>query len=179
VLSRLNDKTKAAFIFYTGLSFDELLSMVLIELGLVELQEGLQRWDAVRRLHKFAIEQFVNGNNVVLLIDEAQNLDHNSLENLRLLSNLETYKRKLIQIILSGQPELDNKLSQPELRQLTQRINLKRKVLPLNKTETHDYIEHRLSIAKYSDLVLFSSRALQLIWEYSEGIPLSLSRWDI
>jgi nucleoid-associated protein YgaU len=108
---------------------------------------------------------------VVLIVDEAQNLDEHSMESLRLLSNLETRKHKLIQIILSGQPELDTKLSQPELRQLAQRISMRRYIIPLSETETYDYIQHRLTIAHYNGSSIFDRKALRLIWEYSGGVP--------
>ncbi len=94
-----------------------------------------------------------------------------ALENLRLLSNLETPKHKLLQIILSGQPELDEMLCQKEMRQLSQRISIKRYLSPLNEKETYKYIRHRLIKANCKKPSLFSRRALQLIWEYSQGIP--------
>jgi hypothetical protein len=94
-----------------------------------------------------------------------------SLENLRLLSNLETRKHKLIQIVIAGQPELDAILRRQELRQLTQRINLKRYVIPFSEKETNDYIQHRLTVADFKGSHLFDRRAQKLIWEYSHGIP--------
>jgi general secretion pathway protein A len=108
---------------------------------------------------------------VVLIVDEAQNLDRRSMESLRLLSNLETRKHKLVQIILSGQPELDSKLSQPELRQLAQRISIKRYITPLTEEETYGYIRHRLEIVGHKGPSLFSREARQLIWKYSGGVP--------
>ena len=108
---------------------------------------------------------------MALIIDEAQNLDMKSLENLRLPSNLETRKHKLIQIVIAGQPELDAILQRQELRQLTQRINLNRYVIPLSEKETNDYIQHRLTVAEYQGSHLFDRRAQKLIWEYSHGIP--------
>jgi general secretion pathway protein A len=93
------------------------------------------------------------------------------MESLRLLSNLETRKHKLVQIILSGQPELDSKLSQPELRQLAQRISIKRYITPLTEEETYGYIRHRLEIVGNKGASLFSREATQLIWKYSGGVP--------
>jgi hypothetical protein len=111
------------------------------------------------------------GGNVVLIVDEAQNLDNKVMENLRLLSNLETRKHKLIQIILSGQPELDIKLSRHELRQFAQRISLKRYVSQLDEKETYEYLQHRLKVAQYSREFPFTPEAKKLIWEYSRGVP--------
>jgi len=131
----------------------------------------LSKANLLHRLNEFAIRQLSRGGNVVLMVDEAQNLDATAMENLRLLSNLETYRTKLIQIVLSGQPELDIKLSQPGLRQLNQRISLKRYITPLREKETYDYIQHRLTIAGYSGPTLFDTPGQELIWEYSKGVP--------
>jgi type II secretory pathway predicted ATPase ExeA len=171
VLSRLDEKTKVAYIFNTAVTYDQLLTMALAELGLAKSDDSLKKIEAVNRLNKFAIRQLTDGHNVVLIVDEAQNLDLHSMENLRLLSNLETRKHKLIQIVLSGQPELDAKLSQPELRQLAQRISLKRYIIPLSEKETYEYIQHRLRVADYKGPPLFSRRAQKVIWEYSRGVP--------
>jgi type II secretory pathway predicted ATPase ExeA len=170
-LDQLDEKTKAAYIFNTSVTFEELLTKVLFELGLQKSDERLSKSHAIDRLNNFAIKQLAAGGNVALIIDEAQNLDMHSLENLRLLSNLETRKHKLIQIVIAGQPELDAILRRQELRQLTQRINLKRYVIPLSEKETNDYIRHRLAVADYKGSHLFDRRAQKLIWEYSHGIP--------
>ena len=171
VLDRLDEKTKVAYIFNTDVTFDQMLTMALIELGLANSNETPSRVEAVHRLNDFAIRQLAGGSNVALIVDEAQNLDRRSMEGLRLLSNLETRKHKLIQIVLSGQPELDAKLNRPELRQLAQRISLRRYITPLSEKETYDYIQHRLGVANYSGDELFSRRARQMIREYSAGVP--------
>ncbi len=171
VRDRLNENTKVAFIFNTDVTFDQMLHMALVDLRLAEPEEILSKVQALHRLSDFSIRQLARGGNVVLIVDEAQNLDRRSMENLRLVSNLETHKRKLIQIVLSGQPELDVKLSQPELRQLAQRISLRRYIIPLSEKETYEYIQHRLAISDYQGPSLFSRRAQQLIWEYSGGVP--------
>lgn len=170
-LSRLDRNISFAFIFNTNVTFDGMLSMALLDLKLANAQDTLTRAEAVRRLNDLAIRQFSRGGNVVLLLDEAQNLDRSEMENLRLLSNLETGKHKLIQIVLSGQPELDRKLNQPELRQLCQRIAIKRYVMPLTKKETYEYIQHRLQMTNYNGPPLFSCQARKIIWEYSAGVP--------
>ena len=170
-LDQLDENTKAAYIFNTSVTFDKILATTLFELGLKKSDESLSKIHAIDRLNNFAIEQLTAGGNVALIIDEAQNLDMKSLENLRLLSNLETRKHKLIQIVIAGQPELDVILQRQELRQLTQRINLNRYVIPLSQKETNDYIQHRLTIADYRGPNLFDRRAQKLIWEFSHGIP--------
>lgn len=170
-LDRLDPKTHVAFIYNTDIHFEELLKMTLMELGLTRAENYLNKPQALDRLNRFAIDQMAKGGNVVLIVDEAQNLDHRTMENLRLLSNLETPKQKLIQIILSGQPELDRKLHHPSLRQLAQRINLRRYITPLGEKETYEYVQHRLAVAGYSGPALFKGRAQELIWEYSGGIP--------
>ena len=170
-LDQLDENTKAAYIFNTSVKFDEILATTLFELGLKKSDERLSKSHAIDRLNNFAIEQLVAGGNVALIIDEAQNLDMHSLENLRLLSNLETRKHKLIQIVIAGQPELDAILQRQELRQLAQRINLNRYLIPLSEKETNDYIRHRLTVADYKGPNLFDRRAQKLIWQYSHGIP--------
>jgi general secretion pathway protein A len=170
-LQELDEKTKAAYIFNTRVTFEELLNTVLFEMELKKSDENLSKTHAIERLNQFAHEQLTAEGNVALIIDEAQNLDIHSLENLVLLSNLETRKHKLIQLVIAGQPELDKILRRYELRQLTQRIHLKRYLIPLTEKETSDYIRHRLHVADYSGSHLFDRRAQQLIWEYSHGIP--------
>ncbi|MCP3951308.1 MAG: AAA family ATPase [Desulfobacterales bacterium] len=171
VLDSLDNQTKAAMITNTDISFEQMLNMALYEWGLLKSNEQLSRLDAINKLNAFAIEQTAIGGNVVLIIDEAQLLSNNTLERLRLLSNLETRKYKLVQIVLSGQPELDIKLGQHELRQFTQRISLRRYITPLNKKETFAYLQHRIKIASATRIFPFSKGAQQLIWEYSNGIP--------
>jgi general secretion pathway protein A len=104
-------------------------------------------------------------------LDEVQNLNQKAMENLRLLSNLETPKYKLVQNVLSGQPELEAKLSRPELRQLTERISIRRYIEPLKEKETYAYIRHRLGVAQYKGPMLFSPEAQQLIWKITQGVP--------
>ena len=148
-----------------------MLIMALYDLRLVELKENLSKVKAIQRLNEFAIQQLEGGGNVVIIIDEAQGLSYKTMENIRMLSNLETRKHKLVQIILSGQPELDDKLKKPEWRQLVQRISLKRYSITLNEEDTYRYIKHRLDIAEYGGPSLFSEKALELIWLQSGGIP--------
>lgn len=170
-LDRLDEKTRVAFIFNTDVTFDQMLIMALYEWGLVKPKEELSKVNAIQRLNNFAIEQLSKGGNVVLIVDEAQNLDNRTMESLRLLSNLETRRYKLVQIVLSGQPELDTKLGRYELRQLAQRISLKRYVFPLDEMNTYAYLQHRLRVAKHKNSSPFTDKAQKLIWEYSGGVP--------
>ena len=170
-MDRMDEKTRVAFIFNTDVTFNEMLNMALYEWGITEDIEKLSKVEAIQRLNRFAIDQLAKGGNVVFIVDEAQNLDNKTLENLRLLSNLETRRYKLVQIILSGQPELYIKLCRHELRQLAQRISLKRFVSPFDEKETYAYLQHRLKVAQYSGEFPFTHEAKKLIWKYSKGVP--------
>lgn len=171
VLEQLEEDVKVANIFDTMVTFDDFLQMVLIDLELANEGEKLGKVAAVQRLNELAIEQLRKRGTVVIIVDEAQNLGRDCMENLRLLSNLETSKTKLLQIMLFGQPELEDKLRRPDLRQLRQRINLRRYLLPMNEKETYVYIRHRLNEALYKGPTLFTGGAQKLIWKYSGGIP--------
>ena len=171
LLDRLENNTKVAFIFNSDLTFRQMLIMALYELGLAETKENLSKVQAIQRLNEFAIQQLERDGNVVIIVDEAQGLNYKTMENLRMLSNLETRKHKLVQIVLSGQPELDDKLKKPEWRQLVQRISLKRYSTMLSEKDTYGYIEHRLKVAEHNGSSLFSDEALKLIWLHSRGIP--------
>jgi general secretion pathway protein A len=170
-LERLGDNIKTAFIFNTDATFAQILQMALIEFGLATGEETISKFTALTRLNQYAVRQFSQGVNIVLIIDEAQNLDVQTMENLRLLSNLETSRHKLVQIVLVGQPELDEQLRLRELRQLAQRINLKRYILPLNESGTYHYIQHHLDLSGYKDRRLFDPESLRLIWRFSKGVP--------
>ena len=117
------------------------------------------------------LDRYRSGETVVLIIDEAQNLTYPVLEEIRLLTNLETSTDKLLQIVLSGQAELEEKLRMPELRQLRQRIMLRCKTAPLTKEQTHEYVAERLRIAGASGPPIFSSEAIDAVYLYSLGIP--------
>jgi general secretion pathway protein A len=170
-IERLDPKTKVAFIFNTDVTFPQLLNMALVDLELARPKEKLTKPHAIDRLNEFAIQQLPRGGNVALIVDEAHMLNVRSLENLRLLSNLETHKHKLVQIVLCGQPELDEKLNKPSLRQLAQRIIVRRHLLPLSEEESYHYIDHRLAIANYKKSSLFNKKVKALIWQYSGGVP--------
>ncbi len=170
-LERLDQHTKVAHLFNTDVTFEQLLVMALVELGAAKPGETLTKPESLYRLNDLAIQELAKGGNVLLIVDEAQNLDRDALESLRLLSNLETRKHKLIQIVLSGQPELEAKLNDPSLRQLAQRISIKRVIAPLSEREVHEYIDDRLVIADYKGSTLFTDGALRMICDYSGGVP--------
>jgi type II secretory pathway predicted ATPase ExeA len=171
LLDRLDRKQKVAFIFNSDLTFKQMLVMVLCDLGVATPEERISKVEAIQRLNEFAIKQLERDGNVVIIVDEAQNISDKTMENIRMLSNLETRKHKLVQIVLCGQPELDEKLSRHEWRQLVQRISLKRYAMTLSEEDTYKYIQHRLIVAGYNGSVLFSQAALMRIWEFSGGIP--------
>jgi general secretion pathway protein A len=166
---RLDESTAVAFLFNSTLTFDGILEYILEEFGIGKTATtSAQRLFA---LNNFLIERRRAGQNTVLIMDEAQNLDVRTLEQVRLLSNFESPSEKLLQILLVGQPELRGKLALPELRQLKQRVALSCTIRPLIPRETHECIRTRLRIAGASDLGLFNDRALARIAEYSGGVP--------
>lgn len=169
LLRRLNGGTEAAFIFNSKLSFNAMLEYMLKDFGIVK--NARSRAQRIFALNNFLIERRRAGLNTVLIIDEAQNLDPEALEQVRLLSNFETPTEKLLQILLVGQPELKANLDLPGLRQLKQRIALRCSIRPLTPDEIHDYIQHRLRIAGASDLGLFTEPAVSRISDYTDGNP--------
>ena len=169
LLQRLDSSTPVAFIMNSLLPFDGLLEYVLEDFGIRAAgQSSAQRLVA---LNHFLIERRRAGQTAVLILDEAQNLAPETLEQVRLLSNFETPTDKLLQILLVGQPELKDKLALPSLRQLKQRIGLRCAIPPMTAEETRDYIRTRLRIAGARDLNLFDEAAVRRIAEYAEGIP--------
>jgi len=169
LLNQLDPTTQVALITNTHLSGKDLLCTVLEDLG-VEYTPGTKS-RLLSQLNHYLIEQLREDQNVVLIIDEAQNLKTSVLEEVRMLSNLETENEKLIQIIFLGQPELKQKLAKPKLEQLRQRIAFYYHLVPLTREETKEYILHRLKIASESDREFFSKEALELICQFSGGVP--------
>ena len=158
-----------AFIFNTHLSFIELLRLALNELGVASSAQD--RLTLMAQLNDYLIEQLRKDHIVSLLIDEAQDLSDEMLEELRLLSNLETDRAKLIQIVLMGQPELERKLDQPQLRQLKQRVAVRCRLAPLQSDEIALYIHSRLQTVGYEGKELFDPGSVEQIARYSQGIP--------
>ncbi|NOQ19198.1 MAG: AAA family ATPase [Desulfobacterales bacterium] len=168
-LENLDHNTKAAYIFNPNLNSVQLLKTINDEFDINSDADNTK--DLIDTLNSFLIMQKTQGNNTILLIDEAQNLTKEVLEQLRLLSNLETAKHKLLHIILVGQPELKKTLNSFELRQLSQRISLSCQIIPLNYKEVTEYIEHRISIASQKPGVKFTRAAYRSIYKYSRGVP--------
>ncbi|MFC1480284.1 ExeA family protein [Candidatus Omnitrophota bacterium] len=169
LLTQLDATTKTSLIFNSNLPETQLLEAILNDFGIVP--ERRRKVVFLNQLNKFLLEQLACGNNTVLIIDEAQNLRSSSLETIRMLSNLETDKEKLLQIILVGQPQLREKLNSPELLQLKQRIGVRFHVRALEKKEVKKYIEHRLRVAGAKRNVTFTPEAIDQIYAYSNGIP--------
>jgi general secretion pathway protein A len=175
LLQRIEPGSEVAFLFNPQLSGVELLQAINAELGLET--EGKTRRELMDQLNRFLLVKRQEGRRVLLLIDEAQNLEREALEQVRLLSNLETDTSKLIQIILIAQPELDAMLERPELRQLRQRINVRWRLRPLSASETRDYVRHRLRVAAGGPRGdIFSDLALREIHRRSGGVPRIINR---
>jgi general secretion pathway protein A len=168
-LENLDPHASAAYIFNPNLNSLQLLKAINDEFGIASNADNIK--DLIDTLNSFLIEQKAKDKKTILLIDEAQNLTNEVLEQLRLLSNLETTRDKLIHIILVGQPELKEKLNSYELRQLEQRISLSCRLIPLNVKEVRDYIQHRIRIASEKTDIRFDPAAYRSIYTYSRGIP--------
>jgi general secretion pathway protein A len=168
-LANLDEDTEAAYIFNPILNSVQLLKSINDEFGINSEADNTK--DLIDTLNAFLIEKKAQGKKAILLIDEAQNLSKEVLEQLRLLSNLETSKYKLLQIILVGQPELAEMLDSYELRQLGQRITLSCYLFPLTYKETKGYIQHRINIATKKSGIKFNRAAFRSIYRYSSGIP--------
>lgn len=160
---------KIIYIFNSNVSFQALLKTISRELEIPCLTDDVV--EMVNQLHFRLIEEYKKGITVVLIIDEAQNVPVETLENIRMLSNLETSTDKLLQIIFSGQPEFEQKLELRELRQLKQRIAVKATILPLTEKESRDYILHRLTKVGSGTANLFTDGALRRIVKEARGIP--------
>jgi general secretion pathway protein A len=169
LLERLGKETEVAYLFNPTLEPDEFVRAVCVEFDLPVM--GRSRADLDRELNKFLLEVNHSGRRVVLIVDEAQNLSVDTLEQIRLLSNLETSTSKLIQILLFGQPELDEKLDSSELRQLRQRITVRWRLDGLTESEARDYVEHRIRVAANGERHVFTPKALREIRRRARGIP--------
>jgi len=169
LLRELEPTFKTALILNPRLTEAQLLRLILIELGL-----PTPRGDKLtlrEQLNSYLLDEASRGNDVVLIIDEAQALSRDMLENIRLLSNLETESRKLLQILLVGQPELKHLLNDHRLRQLRQRITVYFHLQGMSSADTEGYVRHRLTVAGADGRPTFDRRALTLVHEYSGGIP--------
>lgn len=165
LMKELDDKYKVALILNPLLSPTGLLRAIITDLGISCRSRARQ--DLIQVLNQYLIE----GNEVIVLIDEAQNLSRAALEQIRLISNLETEKEKLLQLVLVGQPELRNLLARESLEQLNQRIAVRYHINPLDKEETAFYIFHRLNVAGAEGRIRFKEDALEDIYMHSGGVP--------
>jgi len=169
LLNKLDSNTQYAILTNSHLTPKELIVSILEELELEPLPGTKAR--LIAQLNEHLIEQLARNHNVVLIIDEAQNLSPKVLEEVRMLSNLETETEKLIQIVLMGQPELRAKLDLHKLEQFKQRVCVHYHLYPLTQKETNEYISHRLSIAGLNGTKIFSDKAMELIYKFSGGTP--------
>jgi type II secretory pathway predicted ATPase ExeA len=162
-------KMPVAFIFNSHMSVDHLFEFILTDFG-ISVDSRLKS-NMLMRLNAWLIERFRAGDNPVLIVDEAQGLSFKLLEEIRLLLNLETASEKLLQVVLAGQPELEDKLKRPELRQLRQRITLRCRTAPFTLEESRGYIAERLRIGGATGDPIFASDAMDVVHFYSQGIP--------
>src|SRR5260370_8469608 len=164
-----DQQIRAAFLFNSRVNSSQLLEFILADFGIP--CESRSKTQQLMKLNHWLLERHRAGETTVLIVDEAQNLTYPVLEEIRLLTNLETSTEKLLQIVLSGQQELEEKLMLPQLRQLRQRIMLRSKTIPLTNAQTHHYIAQRLSLAGACGELIFSPKTVETIHLYSSGIP--------
>ena len=163
------NRAATAFIFNTHLTTSELFECLMADLGIP--CESHSKSEILMRLNRWLLDRYSSGQTAVLIVDEAQSLSDQVLEEIRFLTNLETSTEKLLQVVLSGQPELEEKLRQPHLRQLRQRITVRYHLPPLNRGEVNQYIQHRLEVAGAKGAPYFTQPALWRVYSYSQGIP--------
>ena len=169
LLEHLDGKYSTALILNPVLNADELMCAIATEFGLTV--RGLNRLETIATISDFLLKQTLAGKETVLIVDEAQNLTEDLLEQVRLISNIETDDRKLLQIVLMGQPELRDRLNSHKLRQLRQRITVRYHLAPLTRNEVGQYIHHRLALAGSQGLPTFTFPAIWRVFSYSGGIP--------
>jgi general secretion pathway protein A len=169
MLEQLEARFATALILNPVMSSNELMKAIGIEFGLSV--SGLDRLDTLGVINQFLLRQVEDNKESVLIIDEAQDLTDELLEQVRLLSNLETDNRKLLQIVLMGQPELRDRLNNPRLRQLRQRITVRYHLLPLTRFEVSQYVQHRIHVSGGNGVPFFTWPALWRLYHYAKGIP--------
>lgn len=169
MLKEIPQDLKLARIYNTKVNSEQLISMIAEEFGVPA--SGDDKKQMLSKLTDFFVKQYAEGKRSMLIIDEAQNLSPDLLEEIRLLSNLETDKSKLLQIVLVGQPELNMKLSRPELEQLRQRIAISAHISPLDFDDTEAYIKHRLKVAGNKENKIFEDDTIEVIYDFSKGTP--------
>ena len=178
LLEQIDRKTFTALVLNPFLSEEDLLRLVLQEFGVVsreEIKRGrlarVSKQELIETLNEFLLSLRAIGAQALLILDEAQNLPVQTLEQIRILSNLETEKEKLLQIVLVGQSNLKDLLRRPDMRQLDQRVSIRYDLRPLTAEETSAYVQHRLSVAGGGAAVTFAPRALARVHQYTGGIP--------
>jgi general secretion pathway protein A len=169
LLEQLDSHFSTALILNPVLNPDELMKAIATEFGLSV--RGRDRLETISTIGEFLLKQIEDGKETVLIIDEAQNLTEDLLEQVRLLSNIETDDRKLLQIVLMGQPELRDRLNSPRLKQLRQRITVRFHLAPLSRVEVAQYIQHRLQVSGARGVPFFTLPAVWRVFNYSGGIP--------
>ena len=173
LLERLGGGARTVFLFQAQCGSRDLLRSIMSDLGAAAEEEDVVVLQS--RLNQILIEELQAGRKFVLVLDEAQNLDDSALEFVRMLSNFETSREKLMHIVLAGQTQLAEKLARPSMVQLRQRISMLIRLRPLGAAETAEYVDHRLRVAGYSDGALFSAGALREIASLSGGIPRNIN----
>ena len=172
MLEQLNGTYATALILNPALNPDQLMKAIAMEFGLPVGTMNLDRLDTLALFNEFLLKQVEQGKDTVLIIDEAQDMSDEMLEQVRLLSNLETDNRKLLQIVLMGQPELRDRLNNHALRQLRQRITVRYHLPPLTQFEMNQYIQHRLEVSGANGSGPYFTRpALWRVYKYAKGIP--------
>jgi general secretion pathway protein A len=169
LLEQLDAKFSTALILNPVLNGDEMMKAIATEYGLDV--KGKDRLETIAAISDFLLKQTLAGKETVLIIDEAQNLTEDLLEQVRLISNIETDDRKLLQIVLMGQPELRERLNSPRLKQLRQRITVRYHLRALTRAEVGEYIRHRLALAGSAGNPTFTGPAVWRIFRYSQGVP--------
>ena len=170
--SNIHPNAKIAYVVNPRGTFRQLMRVIMAEFGVIPITEDAPRERLLAEFEKFARDRATKGLPTIIIIDEAQNVDPQTLEELRMLSNLETEKQKLVQIVLVGQPELRQTLAAPEFEQLSQRIAVRYHIEPLSLQETERYIHHRLEVAGGKDSpVKFTHDACRIIHAWSRGVP--------
>lgn len=169
IINKISSDTTLAMIFNTRVDAQQLIGMICDDFGLDA--EGKDKVVLLRELNDFLLAECSSGRQPIIIIDEAQNLSADALEEIRMLSNLEADSFKLVQIILVGQPELKQIIAKPSLRQLRQRISISCHLNPLNREETEEYIFHRLATVGNRDCVTFKDGVFDMIYRFSGGIP--------
>jgi type II secretory pathway predicted ATPase ExeA len=168
-LSELEEDVVYAVVSQTQLTSTQFLQATLTEFGFKPFDK--HKVELLDMLNMFLIEQYSNGKKVVLIVDEAQNLSPKVLEEIRLLSGIETHKEKVLRIILAGQPELRDTLDSLQMKQLMQRVRLRFHIGPLDKNDTVAYIDHRVAVAGGDPDALFARESIDVIFRYSGGVP--------